>query len=85
MSYNYNSGPRRGFDIYDGRSCDNCCDTGYDRERCDYEPGNEGCLPLGIATVPMQIWRMTYNSEKALAAATMFAELNLPFLGGKCK
>jgi hypothetical protein len=42
-------------------------------------------LPLAIATVPMQKWRMTYAPEKALKAGTMFAELNLPFVGGKCR
>lgn len=42
-------------------------------------------LPLAIATVPMQKWRMTYTPEKALKAGTMFAELNLPFVGGKCR
>ena len=42
-------------------------------------------LPLAIATVPMQKWRMTYTPEKALKAGTMFAELNLPFMGGMCK
>lgn len=42
-------------------------------------------LPLAIATVPMQKWRLTYAPEKALKAGTMFAELNLPFVGGVCK
>lgn len=42
-------------------------------------------LPLAIATVPMQQWRLTYSPEKALRAGTMFAELNLPFKGGKCR
>ena len=41
-------------------------------------------LPLAIATVPMQKWRLTYSPEKALCEGTMFAELNMPFKGGKC-
>lgn len=41
-------------------------------------------LALAIATVPMQKWRLTYSPEKALREGTMFAELNLPFKGGKC-
>jgi hypothetical protein len=40
-------------------------------------------MSLAIASVPMQQWRLTYSPEKALAEGTMFAELNLPFKGGK--
>lgn len=61
-------------DSYDGQK--RCC--GRDRECDDY-------LVLAIATVPMQQWRLTYSPEKALGAGTMFAELNLPFKGGKCR
>jgi len=51
----------------------------YDKECTDYG------IQLAIATVPMQRWRLTYSPEKALCAGTMFAELNLPFKGGKCR
>ena len=65
-----------GRDIYGGQAgCDEC---GRDSS-CDDQ------LVLAIATVPMQKWRMTYSPEKALCAGTMFAELNLPFKGGKCR
>ena len=84
LSYNftgdiYDDGRDCGCDSYDGRDgyagcgCDEC-----GRERsCDEH------LVLAIATVPMQKWRLTYSPEKALCAGTMFAELNLPFKGGK--
>lgn len=63
-------------DVYGGQNvCDEC---GRDSS-CDDQ------LVLAIATVPMQKWRMTYSPEKALCAGTMFAELNLPFKGGKCR
>lgn len=55
-----------------------CSECGRDWE-CDEH------LVLAIATVPMQKWRLTYSPEKALCAGTMFAELNLPFKGGKCR
>ena len=71
MSYNYNTEPKGGFGIYDGRRCG-----------CGSENGE---IKLAIATVPMQIWRKTYSPDKALCAGTMFAELDLPFMGGKCK
>jgi len=52
---------------------------------CGYDNDGYECgLVLAIASVPMQKWRMTYSPEKALKAGTMFAELNLPFAGGKC-
>ena len=91
LSYKYTG------DVYGGRNGCGCDD--YDayggREgqageiSCSYECGrNNGyddLLVLAIATVPMQKWRLTYSPEKALCAGTMFAELNLPFKGGKCR
>ena len=53
-----------------------CVECGRD-SRCDE------LLSLAIATVPLQRWRLTYSPEKALQAGTMFAELNLPFKGGR--
>ena len=71
MSYNYNTEPRGGFGIYGGSECG--CGNGYNN------------LYLAISTVPMQEWRKNYSPEKALLAGTMFAELHLPFSGGKRK
>lgn len=51
---------------------------------CGGSHGYDSTLALAIATVPMQKWRLTYSPEKALCEGTMFAELNLPFKGGKC-
>lgn len=56
-----------------------------DCNECGRERGCDEYLVLAIATVPMQKWRLTYSPEKALCAGTMFAELNLPFKGGKCR
>ena len=82
------------YDVYDGRN--SCGDydgqdgrEGQGSANCSYECGRDwncdGQLVLAIATVPMQKWRLTYSPEKALCAGTMFAELNLPFKGGKCR
>lgn len=93
MSYKFTG------DVYDyGRGGSDCgCDDSDGRRgqsgrsgiNCSYECGrNNVCdeyLVLAIATVPMQKWRLTYSPEKALCAGTMFAELNLPFKGGKCR
>lgn len=37
---------------------------------------------VGMAYVPMQRWRDIYEQEKALSRGTIFAELDMPFLGG---
>lgn len=73
MSYRFNG------DVYDNGRTDRGCDE------CgpDWEYGGDPVL--AIASVPMQKWRLTYSPEKALRAGTMFAELNLPFKGGKCR
>lgn len=77
LSYNFTG------DVYDdGRDCG--CDS-YDGRDGYAGCGCDGSLVLAIATVPMQKWRLTYSPEKALCAGTMFAELNLPFKGGKCR
>ena len=93
LSYKYSG------DVYAGRGGQGgcACDDnngqggreGQGSVNCSYECGrNWNCddqLVLAIATVPMQKWRLTYSPEKALCAGTMFAELNLPFKGGKCR
>ena len=38
--------------------------------------------PLAMAYVPWQRWRDIYEPSKALSRGTIFAELDLPFLGG---
>ena len=89
MSYKYSG------DVYAGREGQNGCGcdsyNGQDGREgqgsCDECGRDWTCdeqLVLAIATVPMQRWRLTYSPEKALCAGTMFAELNLPFKGGKC-
>jgi len=37
--------------------------------------------PLAMAYVPWQKFQNTYEPDKALAAGTIFPELNKPFLG----
>ncbi|MBQ2747407.1 MAG: spore coat associated protein CotJA [Firmicutes bacterium] len=40
-------------------------------------------LPLAMAYVPMQSWNDVYDMAEGFYAGTIFAELNLPFTGGK--
>ena len=38
-------------------------------------------MPIGMAYVPVQIWRDKYENAKALMRGTIFAELDKPFKG----
>ena len=38
-------------------------------------------LPLGMAYVPMQMFRNINSADEALSQGTIFADLNLPFEG----
>lgn len=56
-----------------------------------FEPSPPSCIAcrmggmqvLAMAYVPMQTWGNLYEPEKALARATLFADLDLPYLGRK--
>ena len=38
-------------------------------------------LPLAMVYMPMQVWRSIYAPCDALMAGSLFAELDLPFMG----
>ena len=42
-------------------------------------------LPLAMAYVPWQKWQNIYKPENALCAGTIFQELDLAFLGRRCR
>ncbi len=46
---------------------------------CNFSAVN--AFPLAMTYAPMQTFRELYAPEKALEAGTLFAELDLPFLG----
>ena len=65
---------------------------------CDYAPvretQNTNCckhdplsnLPIAMAYVPWQEFRMTYSAEKGFCRGTIFEELDKPFQGmGGCR
>lgn len=51
----------------------------------DYMPSmdsdDEMDLPLAIASIPMQKWRKIYSPDVGFERATIFMELDLPFIG----
>lgn len=69
-------------------------------ERMCPEPGGmpEGCcgdgdmpfcglaeqFPVGMGYVPMQRWQSTYSMEDGFRRGTIFPELDLPFMMGRC-
>lgn len=50
--------------------------------QCTIETANK---PLAMAYVPWQQWRQTYPLDKALSRGTIFPELDLPFVMGRCR
>lgn len=44
-----------------------------------------GMFPLGMAYVPMQRWSQPSPLEVGFRRGTMFKELDLPFLMGRCQ
>lgn len=50
--------------------------------QCTIESAN---MPIAMAYVPWQQWRQTYPMDKALSRGTIFPELDLPFVMGRCR
>ena len=44
-----------------------------------------GGMPIAMAYVPWQRWKQTYSLEQALNRGTIFPELDLPFVMGRCR
>ena len=42
-------------------------------------------MPLAMGYVPMQRWRQTYPLNQAFQRGTIFPELDLPFMMGRCR
>lgn len=62
--------------MYSDRSCMDCVST---------EPGClEQRFPAAMAYVPWQQWQTPYVPERALAQGTIFPDLDLQFIYGRC-
>lgn len=46
---------------------------------------DDGRFPLAMSYVPMQKWSQPLPIEKGFKRGTIFAELDLPFMMGRCK
>lgn len=49
------------------------------------EPRGREDFALGMAYVPWQQWRDLYTPDRALCVGTIFRELDMPFLMGRCQ
>lgn len=61
--------------------------TAYNMRNASANPGGIKIqAPLAMAYIPMQEWEEPYDATRALACATAFPSLNLPFTayGGNC-
>ena len=48
-------------------------------------PVNFDRFPIGMAYVPMQSWQQQYSLEQGFRRGTIFPELDLPFMMGRCR
>ncbi|MCI8660431.1 MAG: spore coat associated protein CotJA [Lachnospiraceae bacterium] len=46
---------------------------------------NGNNMPIGMAYVPWQTWGQTYSMEQGFSRGTLFPELDLPFVMGRCR
>ena len=42
-------------------------------------------MPIAMAYVPMQRWNQVYDMSRGLTRGTIFPELDLPFVIGRCR
>lgn len=42
-------------------------------------------MPIGMGYVPWQVWNQPYPLEKGFVRGTIFPELDLPFVMGRCR
>lgn len=60
------------------------------RNSSEENPSVSGCpidfskYPVGMAYVPMQRWGKTYDLDNGFFRGTIFPDLDLPFLAGRC-
>lgn len=53
-----------------------------------FKPDNDACwdhYPIGMAYVPWQKWQQPYPIEQGFNRGTIFPELDLPFMMGRCQ
>lgn len=58
------------------QDCRNCPDTGV---------GGMEMYPVAMGYIPWQQWQPTYALDRGLARGTIFPDLDLPFVMGRCR
>ncbi len=48
-------------------------------------PGNMSGMPIGLGYVPWQRWGQTYPLSQGFERGTIFPELDMPFVMGRCR
>lgn len=51
----------------------------------DTSMGGMERYPVGMGYIPWQQWQQTYSIEKGLSRGTIFPDLDLPFMMGRCR
>lgn len=58
------------------------------KKRCDCPDTGVGGMemyPVAMGYIPWQQWKQTYDLDKGLYRGTIFPELDLPFVMGRCR
>ena len=66
-----------------------CCNATMPAQtRCDCPNTGVGGMemyPIAMGYIPWQQWQQTYALDRGLARGTIFPELDLPFVMGRCR
>lgn len=84
-------------DCQNGQDCQSCqiCQNGQSCQRYQSFQNGQGCqniapegmpdsFPIAMAYVPWQTWKQPYSLDQGLKRGTIFPELDLPFVMGRC-
>lgn len=69
--------PRQINQMYAGTNCPSRCPN--------TSVGGMEQYPIGMGYVPWQQWTQTYPMERGLNRGTIFPDLDLPFVMGRCR
>ena len=66
-----------------------CCNAAMPAQtRCDCPNTGVGGMemyPIAMGYIPWQQWQLTYALDRGLVRGTIFPELDLPFVMGRCR
>lgn len=69
-----------------GFACSRRMDSAFASSDCALTVSErEKQFPVGMGYIPLQSWQKTYSLEQGFKRGTIFPNLDLPFLRGRCR